>query len=213
MTTESRRATLERLNKMLYDLVKVNVEKAALDSVAAPVAELELRKVGFTCERTGERHTYNSMTDFVMAFLTMKRERDEALAAPVEYEYRPYNPTTGSNGVSAEAIIPHTTAPVPQQEVVEREARIIAAKKMGLIKDPYGEKLPNDLWRQCIPEAKAALSTLPQQRVWTREELVDLIAPRTGYNMDNYNGTSFALRIGGEIADALIAKQAVIVRE
>lgn len=37
-----------------------------------------LQKVGFTCERTQERHTYTDMTDFIMAFLTIKKERDEA---------------------------------------------------------------------------------------------------------------------------------------
>lgn len=37
-----------------------------------------LQKVGFTCERTQERHTYTYMTDFIMAFLTIKKERDEA---------------------------------------------------------------------------------------------------------------------------------------
>lgn len=37
-----------------------------------------LQKVGFTCERTQERHTYTDMADFIMAFLTVKKERDEA---------------------------------------------------------------------------------------------------------------------------------------
>jgi hypothetical protein len=38
---------------------------------------------------------------------------------------------------------------------IEVRARRIAAIKMGLIKDPDGEKLPDDLWRQCWGEAKA----------------------------------------------------------
>lgn len=37
---------------------------------------------------------------------------------------------------------------------LEARARRIAAIKMGLIKDPDGERLPDDLWRQCLPEAK-----------------------------------------------------------
>jgi hypothetical protein len=28
---------------------------------------------------------------------------------------------------------------------------------MGLVKDRRGERLPDDLWRQCIPAAKAEL--------------------------------------------------------
>ncbi len=40
---------------------------------------------------------------------------------------------------------------------IEREARQIAAWKMGLVKDRRGERLPDDLWRQCIPQARAAL--------------------------------------------------------
>jgi hypothetical protein len=37
---------------------------------------------------------------------------------------------------------------------LERVARMIAAIKMGLIKDIYGDNLPEDLWRQAIPEAR-----------------------------------------------------------
>jgi hypothetical protein len=40
---------------------------------------------------------------------------------------------------------------------IERLARQIAAWKMGLVKDRRGERLPDDLWRQCIPAAKAEL--------------------------------------------------------
>lgn len=36
---------------------------------------------------------------------------------------------------------------------VERIARMIAAEKMGLIKDPQGLRLPDDLWKQAIPQA------------------------------------------------------------
>lgn len=41
---------------------------------------------------------------------------------------------------------------------VERTARLIAAEKMGLVKDPRGERLPAELWMQCIPAAEAALA-------------------------------------------------------
>jgi len=40
---------------------------------------------------------------------------------------------------------------------VERLARLIAADKMGLVKDKYGENLPDELWKQCIPEARRYL--------------------------------------------------------
>jgi len=43
------------------------------------------------------------------------------------------------------------------EAAVERLARQIAAWKMGLVKDRRGERLPDDLWRQCIPAAKAEL--------------------------------------------------------
>jgi hypothetical protein len=37
---------------------------------------------------------------------------------------------------------------------LEVRARRIAAIKMGLVKDPEGQRLPDDLWRQCLPQAK-----------------------------------------------------------
>lgn len=40
----------------------------------------------------------------------------------------------------------------------EAFARRFAAKKMGLVEDTLGQKLPDDLWQQCIPEAQRALS-------------------------------------------------------
>lgn len=42
-------------------------------------------------------------------------------------------------------------------ERLELTARQIAAHKMGLIKDPEGLKLPDDLWKQAIPDAEAEL--------------------------------------------------------
>jgi len=48
-------------------------------------------------------------------------------------------------------------------EDIERRARRIAARKMGLVRDFYGELLPDDLWHQCVPEAwreaNAAMTT------------------------------------------------------
>lgn len=40
---------------------------------------------------------------------------------------------------------------------VEAAARRIAARKM-LLSDPAGAKLPDDLWRQAVPDARAALN-------------------------------------------------------
>jgi len=43
------------------------------------------------------------------------------------------------------------------EDKVETLARMLAAEKMGLIKDVYGENLPHELWSQCIPEARKQL--------------------------------------------------------
>lgn len=40
---------------------------------------------------------------------------------------------------------------------VETVARRIAAEKCRLVKDPYGERLPDDIWTQAIPEARRLL--------------------------------------------------------
>lgn len=53
------------------------------------------------------------------------------------------------------------TADAEQQLYKRNEetfARRFAAKKMGLVKDPWGTNLPDDLWQQCIPDAQRALS-------------------------------------------------------
>lgn len=47
---------------------------------------------------------------------------------------------------------------------VEKRARKIAARKMGLVKDPDGEKLPDDLWRQAVPLAMIELFDEAQGR-------------------------------------------------
>jgi hypothetical protein len=49
---------------------------------------------------------------------------------------------------------------------LEVRARRIAAIKMGLVKDdPEGERLPDDLWQQCLPQAKAEAE---RERGYTR---------------------------------------------
>lgn len=45
----------------------------------------------------------------------------------------------------------------------ETVARRMAARKMGLVKDPYGERLPDDLWQQMIPAARAFLDDLAHE--------------------------------------------------
>jgi hypothetical protein len=43
------------------------------------------------------------------------------------------------------------------EDKVEHLARMMAAEKMGLVKDCLGENLPHDLWSQCIPDARKYL--------------------------------------------------------
>ena len=45
---------------------------------------------------------------------------------------------------------------------IEATARRIAAQKMGLVKDPMGERLPDDLWRQALSQAMAELGLLEE---------------------------------------------------
>jgi hypothetical protein len=40
---------------------------------------------------------------------------------------------------------------------IERRARLVAARRMGLVGDEEGLRLPDDLWRQAIPEAEREL--------------------------------------------------------
>jgi len=46
---------------------------------------------------------------------------------------------------------------------IERVARGMAAKKMGLIKDHDGMRLPDDLWQQAIPAAQDFLDQLAHE--------------------------------------------------
>jgi hypothetical protein len=43
------------------------------------------------------------------------------------------------------------------EDKVEPLARMLAAEKMGLVKDVYGENQKYELWSQCIPEARKQL--------------------------------------------------------
>jgi hypothetical protein len=43
------------------------------------------------------------------------------------------------------------------EERVETLARQLAAERMGLTKDRYGERLPHELWSQKISEARRYL--------------------------------------------------------
>ena len=44
------------------------------------------------------------------------------------------------------------------EEMVEPVARQFAAEKMGLIVDRFGEKLPDDVWKQAVPDARKFLN-------------------------------------------------------
>ena len=39
-------------------------------------------------------------------------------------------------------------------------ARCIAARKMKLVKDPHGIRLPDDIWRQALPDAEFIVGAL-----------------------------------------------------
>ena len=43
------------------------------------------------------------------------------------------------------------------EEKVEPLARVLAAEKMGLVKDPLGENQKYELWSQSIPDARKLL--------------------------------------------------------
>lgn len=71
---------------------------------------------------------------------------------------------------------------------VEVTARRMAAKKMGLRNDPWGVKLPADLWQQCIPQAERAMSFAVTDRVY-------------GYNHTRLQGTCPADATVEEVKD------------
>lgn len=39
-------------------------------------------------------------------------------------------------------------------------ARVLAARKMGLVNDTYGMRLPEEFWRQCVPDAEFLVGAL-----------------------------------------------------
>lgn len=44
------------------------------------------------------------------------------------------------------------------ENLVEPLARYLCAEKMQLVDDKYGEKLPENLWKQAVPEARKFLN-------------------------------------------------------
>ena len=51
--------------------------------------------------------------------------------------------------------------PASYTAALETRARHLAADKMGLINDPEGDRVPAELWRQCLPQARADLPMAP----------------------------------------------------
>jgi hypothetical protein len=47
--------------------------------------------------------------------------------------------------------------PADLEAMVEIVARQVAAERMGLRRDTEGAQLPDDLWQQCIPQAREFL--------------------------------------------------------
>jgi len=47
---------------------------------------------------------------------------------------------------------------VQLEAAVEDFARLFAAEKMNLKNDPEGRNLPEELWRQCLPQARKFLN-------------------------------------------------------
>jgi hypothetical protein len=54
-------------------------------------------------------------------------------------------------------------------------ARMLAARKMRLIKDPQGKRLPEELWRKCLPDAEfiiGAIMAFDMQKMVERFHMV-----------------------------------------
>lgn len=62
--------------------------------------------------------------------------------------------------------------------LVEIAARAIAARKMGLVKDPDGSKLPDDLWRQAVPDARAALFAVAPEIIETCAKVAEPVGAK-----------------------------------
>lgn len=54
---------------------------------------------------------------------------------------------------------------------LELVARYITAKKMGLVKDVYGHRLPDELWTRYQDQARTMLELNPKDQVM---EIIDL---------------------------------------
>jgi hypothetical protein len=52
---------------------------------------------------------------------------------------------------------------------IEFVAHCLAARKMALVKDRNGARLPEELWMQCVPEVEFVLEALRQ---WEIHEVV-----------------------------------------
>ena len=55
-------------------------------------------------------------------------------------------------------------------------ARVLAARKMRLIKDPRGKALPEKLWRKCLPDAEfiiGAIMAFDMQRMVERFHMAE----------------------------------------
>jgi hypothetical protein len=55
-------------------------------------------------------------------------------------------------------------------------ARVLAARKTGLIKDPQGKRLPEELWRKCLPDAEfiiGAIMAFDMQKMVERFHMAD----------------------------------------
>ena len=73
----------------------------------------------------------------------------------------------------------YVAPPVPAADLGKRSplevrARQIAADKMGLVKDPTGARLPDELWKQALPAARAESATPEHEGNVVREW--DLVA-------------------------------------
>lgn len=61
--------------------------------------------------------------------------------------------------------------PEAKMDDLELVARYITARKMGLVKDVYGHRLPIDLWSRYEDEARRLLEVCPKDEVMNVIEL------------------------------------------
>lgn len=77
----------------------------------------------------------------------------QKLDEPTEQPYRGKYQNQEDRPVEARHSLAASVGDTPASTLIEAEARRIAAKKMGLVKDPDGKNLPDELWQQCQQEA------------------------------------------------------------